>query len=255
VLTGPGASNGFGNALANLMVGNDAANVLDGGPQGTAGDTMQGGGGDDTYIVDRTSDRAIETTTLAGHVDAGGLDLVRSSVTYTLGDFVENLSLNGSSSIRGTGNALANWINGNAADNLLSGAAGDDTIVGHAGDDTLNGGAGNDRLSGSAGADIFRFSSALDSVTNVDTILWFDASEDGIQLNDAVFENIGPTGTLAAGAFAIGTAATQADDRVIYDPTTGHLLYDADGSGAAQAVLFAVLAPNTELSALDFFVI
>ena len=62
-------------------------------------------------------------------------------------------------------------------------------------------------------------------------------------------------GPLPASAFRVGTAAADADDRIIYDPATGQIWFDNDGTGAAVQVLFAVLdnAP-ANLSASDFFV-
>ena len=52
-----------------------------------------------------------------------------------------------------------------------------------------------------------------------------------------------------------GTAAQDADDRIIYDSATGQLYYDADGNGAGAQVLFANLNANLSLSASDFTVI
>ncbi len=62
-------------------------------------------------------------------------------------------------------------------------------------------------------------------------------------------------GALAAGAFTTGSAATQADDRIVYNTATGALLFDADGTGGAAAVQFATLAGGLALTSADFLVI
>jgi Ca2+-binding RTX toxin-like protein len=133
-LTGTGAINGTGNSLNNVILGNAANNTLDG---GAGNDTLNGGAGNDTYIIDST------TNTLVENLDAG-IDTVESSVSYTLGSNLENLTLTGTGAINGTGNSLNNVILGNGANNTLNGGAGNDTLNGGAGNDTLNGGAGDD---------------------------------------------------------------------------------------------------------------
>lgn len=242
-LAGGAAIDGTGNELANSIAGNSGNNVLN----GMAGaDAMAGKGGNDTYHVDNAGDTVAE---LAGR----GTDRVVSTISYTLGANVERLALAGPASIDGTGNELANVIDGNTGNNVLSGMAGADNITGKAGNDTLSGGSGNDTLNGGTGNDIFLFADAL-IPENVDRIIGFSASDDTINLDDSIFGGL-PAGALAAGAFNTGSSASQADDRIIYDPVTGFLLFDADGSGAGAALHFATLAPGLAISAADFVVV
>jgi Ca2+-binding RTX toxin-like protein len=103
--------------------GND---VLNG---GLGADTLQGGAGNDTYIVDNTGDQIIEKPN-------EGIDTVEGSISYTLGDNVENLTLTGTAHINGTGNTLDNVIIGNSGNNRIDGGSGADILQGSAGDDT-----------------------------------------------------------------------------------------------------------------------
>lgn len=162
-LTGTTAINGTGNALNNTLIGNSAVNTLTGGAGddildgGAGNDVLVGGIGNDTYIYG-TGDTITEAAN-------EGIDLVQSSVSYTLANNVENLTLTGTSVITGTGNTLNNIIIGNSANNTLSGAAGDDRLEGNAGNDTLDGGAGNDTLLGGIGDDTYIVDSSNDKIT------------------------------------------------------------------------------------------
>jgi Ca2+-binding RTX toxin-like protein len=142
-LTGAAAINAIGNAMDNLLTGNSAINILSGGLgndwlDGKAGaDTLIGGAGDDVYVVDNAGDVVVE---VAGE----GVDRVQASLSHTLAAEVENLTLTGTASISGTGNALDNVITGTSGNNTLTGDAGNDTLDGKAGTDVLVGGSGND---------------------------------------------------------------------------------------------------------------
>ena len=257
-----------GNSGINTLSGGDGNDTLDG---GAGADTLIGGAGNDTYIVDNALD--IVNETISG---SSGTDSVNSSVTYTLGTNLENLTLTGSTAINGTGNALANSLTGNSGINTLSGGDGNDTLNGGAGADTLNGGAGvdvliggagndtligglgNDTLTGGDGNDVFIFNTAI--ANNVDTILDFVAGTDKIQLSKSVFTSLGTTGSLTNNAFwsaAGAVAGHDADDRVVYNTTTGALYYDADGTGSVAAVQIAILGSSSHptLTNADFAVI
>ncbi|MGF9759576.1 glycosyl hydrolase family 28-related protein [Microvirga sp. 0TCS3.31] len=132
-LLGGAHINAIGNSSANVLTGNSGNNVLDG--QGGA-DLMTGGSGDDAYGVNHTGDVVVEAA-------GSGADTVYSSIAYTLGQFVENLVLQGTA-IAGSGNELNNVLVGNDAANKLVSLSGDDTMRGGIGNDTLDGGAGND---------------------------------------------------------------------------------------------------------------
>ena len=84
---------------------------------------------------------------------------------------------------------------------------------------------------GNAGQDALRFSTALDS-GNVDTITDFLGGYDDVFLSHTVF-GMNPGG-LDPNAFAVGSAAQDARDRVIYNQATGTLLFDADATGGSR---------------------
>lgn len=233
--------NGQGSKFGDTLTGNDGDNSLDGGAgndalDGGAGlDTLKGGAGNDSYVVDDAGDVIDENLNQ-------GSDKVSSSVTYSLSDNVENLTLTGLSVINGTGNGQANALTGNTAANQLKGGAGNDTLDGKQGKDTLNGGAGND---------IFKFTVSGPA----DKIADFNVANDTIQLENGVFKALTTTGVLAADQFRVGVQASDANDFVIYNNTTGALLFDADGNGANVAVQIATVGTGLNMTNADIVVI
>ena len=125
-LTGSDDTDATGNKQDNVLTGNDGSNILDG---GRGEDTLIGGLGDDTYVVDNRDDVVVENAD-------EGTDTVLSSISLTLGDNVENLTLTGTGNLKATGNALDNVLTGSDGNNVLNGGLGADTLIGGKGDDT-----------------------------------------------------------------------------------------------------------------------
>ncbi|SEM46890.1 Hemolysin-type calcium-binding repeat-containing protein [Syntrophus gentianae] len=139
-------------------------------------------------------------------------------------------------------------LDGGTGNDYMAGGDGKDKLKGGAGNDTLNGGLGNDMLTGGDGLDLFDFTTALNATTNKDTITDFSVIDDTIRLENSIMTGLGTTtGVLAAGAFHSGTVntATQADDRIIYNTSTGGLFYDADGTGLTAGVQIVAIGSTT----------
>jgi hypothetical protein len=264
IYTGPGNDTLNGGAGDDILDGGDGDDVLNG---GTGSDLMIGGKGNDTYIVDNVGDRINETSTLATEIDA-----VQSSITYSLGSNLENLTLTGSAITNGTGNTLNNVLSGNSANNILNGDAGDDILNGFAGNDVLisgagndilNGGSGNDSLTGGAGADRFLYdTNAIFSTAalGVDTITDFVVASDKIVLDKTTFRALT---SLAGNGFSVSSefarvstdaAAATSNARIVYNGSTGNLFYNQNGSasGFGTGGQFARLTANPLITASDF---
>jgi Ca2+-binding RTX toxin-like protein len=243
-LTGATAINGTGNTLSNSITGNSLNNILSG-DAGT--DTLIGGLGNDTYIVDTTTDTLTELA-------SQGTDTVSSSVTYTLGSQIENLTLTGTTAINGFGNSLNNTITGNSGNN---------TLLGGNGDDSLTGGAGNDSFTGGAGSDQFIYDTNAAFTTNavgIDLFTGFITGTDKIVLDKTTFTaltSIAGSGFSVASEFAVvsnDAAVATASELIVYSNGTGNLFYNQNGVAAdfGSGGQFATLGEIPALSATDF---
>jgi hypothetical protein len=149
---------------------------------------------------------------------------------------------------------VKNVVKGTKGHNVLSGTSSKDVIYGYAGSDKLYGKGGNDTLIGGAGKDSFVFDTKPDSRTNMDVIRDFSVKQDVIRLNDSIYTGL-KSGRLSADSFVIGAQASDENDKIIYNDTTGALLYDPDGSGSIEAIQFARVDAGLSLMASHFIVI
>jgi Ca2+-binding RTX toxin-like protein len=271
VLTGAGNDSLLGDSLANMLsagAGNDTLSGGDGDDTlngGLGNDSLTGGAGNDVFIVDNAGDVVRDTAgTDTILLRAASINLAFVNVENVIGDLAgQAFSITGNNaatnliggSSNDTINALQNAdtvygldgndrLDGGTDNDLIDGGNGADTIIGGTGDDTMIGGLGSDSFNGGTGTDQFIFNSTL-GTSNVDTLQAYNVMDDTILLDDAIFTALGSPGALAAGAFRTGTAAADADDRIIFNAGTGALFYDQDGSGAAAAVQFATLTSIT----------
>jgi serralysin len=211
--------------------------------------TIWDGGGIDTYsFADYTNALAIDlrpgrfsTTGMTQRAYLGDGQYAQGNVYNALLHESDPRSLI-ENAIGGSGN---DRITGNDATNELEGRAGSDVLDGLLGSDVLVGGAG---------ADDFVFSSEL-SPANVDRITDFAVVDDTIRLSKAIFAALTTTDTLAAEAFHTGSTAHDASDRILYDQNSGSVAYDQDGTGSAEALEFALLAPGLPLTNNDFLIV
>lgn len=181
----------YGGVGNDILVATSNNEILEGGIgndilYGIGNSILNGGSGNDTYVVGSASDIAY---------DLAGIDTVLSSVDYSLGQGIENLTLFGTSNAGGAGNSLNNVITGNIANNTLlggdgndviNGADGNDFVGGENGNDTLYGGSGDDTLEGGDGTVSTEINKLYGGIGN-DTYLIHS-------LNDQIFENV-PDGT------------------------------------------------------------
>jgi Ca2+-binding RTX toxin-like protein len=201
-------------------------------------------------------------------------DAARSGLTFDVRDLVSgaargdqfdvvSLGTRGADTLRAVQSGDAYYFNaglgndrvtGGRDDDFLVGGAGNDRLDGGRGDDSFIGGGGNDVLTGGTGDDAFIFVAPLDPAGNVDRIRDFRASDDTLRLDSAVFVGL-TDGALSANAFALTSAAVEADDRIVYDQSTGNLFFDADGGARDNQTLFATLTNRASITASDFFVI
>ena len=255
---------GAGNDLLNGNEGNDEIHG------GLNNDQINGGDGDDALYAFNGYDRIYcgagndyaaggnGTDLIFGGEGDDRLDGNAGNDRIRGGDGIDAL-YGGTGSDKLEGDKGNDELFGDGGDDVLLGGAGWDRLLGRDGDDDLSGGSGNDLLGGGLGVDRLTGGSGSDTfememfgAANVNIISDFEVGADKITLlRDVGFGSL-DLGQLASGAFNYGTQASDADDRIIYQWSTGKLFYDPDGVGGEQAYLFAQVTAKTALGAYHF---
>jgi Ca2+-binding RTX toxin-like protein len=205
---------------------------------------MEGNVGDDTYVVDHVGDVVEEAM-------GAGADTVRSAITLTLADNVENLVLTGISAINGVGNELANLLVGNSAANVLDGGLGADNLQGGLGNDTYVVDETGDAVveASSAGTDVVQSAISWALAANVENLLLTGADEidgTGNGLANTISGNAAAN-ILDGGAAADAMAGGLGNDTYVVDHASD-VVTEAAGAGIdlVQSSITHVLAANVE---------
>ena len=100
---------------------------------------------------------------------------------------------------------------------------------------------------------MFRF---INASQGVDTITDFAAGADKLQLVSSGLAGLA-TGNLAAANFVSGAApaATLSSAQFLYNTASGQVSFDADGTGAGDAVHFVTLVGAPAVTAADFLLV
>jgi hypothetical protein len=181
---------------------------------------------------------------------SGGIDVITLTATSTDLNSATNLQITNIERVSATAAAGPVTINLSQQTEKLE-------IVGSAFSDTLIGGAGADKITGGAGADHFVFNT-LPSDRTFDSLLDFVSGVDRLELNNSSFVALGQQGQLLNAQFwssETATSAHDADDRIIYNSTTGALFYDADGVNGSSAIQIATLSSKPILAFSDIIII
>jgi uncharacterized delta-60 repeat protein len=236
-----------GGNQGDTLIGGDGKDTLNG---GFGGDNMTGGKGNDIYVVDNLEDSVVE-----GSGADSGVDTVRSFITYSLGDNVENLVLLGSNSIDGNGNSLINTITGNDSNNQINGGSGADVMAGGKGDDTYfvdNVGDKIVELSGTdSGTDTVQSSVTYALSANVENLILTGINVingTGNDLNNTITGNM-TSNQIDGGKGADTMVGGGGDDIYIVDNLNDKIIeLSGDGSGIdlVRSSVSYILSQNVE---------
>ena len=224
-LTGAGNTFATGNLKANVISGNSGNNKLDGGSD-SAIDTLQGGAGNDTYVLRDSLDQIVEAA-------GGGTDTIETTQsTFSMANYanVENLAYSGT----GTGVAFT----GNSGNNMLTGTAGADSLDGGEGVDTLNGALGNDTYIIDNSDDVVFDQGGVDTVVTR-LSRYFLTNDSGVE---NLVHGLSSSATLAGNALANSIVGGAGNDSLLggggNDTMTGGFGKDTIVGGGGDDVYF-----------------
>jgi Ca2+-binding RTX toxin-like protein/GH24 family phage-related lysozyme (muramidase) len=157
LLIGSGAHDTlYGGVGADTLIGGAGQELMIAGSGLT---TMIGGSGTDTFVVNNTADVV--------QAQAGAVNTIETSVSYTASANVQTLTGTGTANIVLTGNDIANVITANS---------GNDTLVAGSGVATMVGGIGNDTFVVNNVNDVVEAQSTGTNVNTIETSVSYTAS-------------------------------------------------------------------------------
>lgn len=221
-LTQARIENAIGSAYGDTLMGNEAANRL------------EGKGGNDTYYVQGSEDTVVEEA-------KGGSDLVISAGSFTLPDNVENLSLTGTQDTNATGNSRNNQLVGNAGNNFISGGGGEDKMMGGWGNDTYMVDSAGDKIIEYGGAGIDTVMASVNHVlgNSVDNLTLTGKAKVGTgnELNNLLIGN-DQANTLSGGAGNDTLSGGGGTDTLVGGEGSDKFLVNAVGQGIDRVADF-----------------
>ena len=206
VVAGHGDDTVIGNDAANVLDGRAGNDVLRGGP---GADSLSGGPGQDTASYSGSPDGVtvrlhnisaaangdaegdtFPSTVNVAYTDADGVEQTESvpDIEHLIGSSHNDILAGDSRDNRLVGGAGDDTLYGGpgGGDDVMAGSSGNDRLFGGQGDDTLNGGAGDDSLAGGPGGDVFVFGPG----DGADTVTDFASGTDKVDLTAFEVESV-----------------------------------------------------------------
>ena len=239
-LTGTGSGNLMltGNGQTNVITANSGNDTL---VAGTGVATLIGGAGNDTFVVNNTADVV--------QAQAGGINTIQTSVSYTASTNVANLTGTGTGNLTLTGNGQTNVITANS---------GNDTLVAGSGVATLIGGVGNDTFVVNNTADVVQAKTG--GINTIQTSVSYTASTNVANLTGTGTGNLTLTGngqtnvitansgndTLVAGTGAATLVGGAGNDTFVVNNTADVVQAKSGGINAIQTSVSYTAGANVQ---------